>query len=364
MSIRIWLACLLAVSLCFTGISAFAEAPDITGDVAEEAALEPAPVSDPAAGDDPAEVPLETPQEEREILFLPSGIWILTGYNTWTFQVGHAISLTAEQRDTAELAGIMLEAGNVREGAILTIEQLYALYPGAEALLAPPLMYPVRQQPMAEAGVTVPASEKIFYLTIDDTPSETTPEMLALLDSLGIKATFFIVGGRARQYPEYVRAIYDAGHVIANHSYSHDAKILSSSASACLADFRKCEKAVADALGFPLEMPILRIPYGASTVPVSYRTKLQENGYMWIDWNALNGDTESTIKSDKAALERAYSTAVRYDGAVVMLVHDGKDRTLRTMEEMIAHFSEKGYTFGVLQTNIERIPGARMGFPK
>lgn len=61
-------------------------------------------------------------------------------------------------------------------------------------------------------------------ITIDDGPDpRTTPQLLAALDRHGVKATFFLIGRHAEQYPELVRAIHGAGHTIGNHTFSHPA---------------------------------------------------------------------------------------------------------------------------------------------
>jgi peptidoglycan/xylan/chitin deacetylase (PgdA/CDA1 family) len=48
------------------------------------------------------------------------------------------------------------------------------------------------------------------------------PRILSLLDRHALKATFFIPGYSAHRYPEVVRAIAEAGHEIAHHSYFHE----------------------------------------------------------------------------------------------------------------------------------------------
>jgi len=161
-----------------------------------------------------------------------------------------------------------------------------------------------------------------------------------------------------------LRAIYEQGHAIANHSYTHQESSLKRSFSSCLDEFKKTEQEVNRALGFELPMPIIRIPYGSGILTADYLDRLQRAGYYWIDWNALNGDTEGHIQSDAAALERAITTAGRYDGSIVMLVHDGKKRTIRILPELVAHFREQGYEFRVLDANVPRIPGVRAGEPK
>src|ERR1700689_1462661 len=59
-------------------------------------------------------------------------------------------------------------------------------------------------------------------LTFDDGPDPVdTPKLLDLLREKNVKATFFVIGKRADQYPEIVRRAWAEGHLIANHTWSH-----------------------------------------------------------------------------------------------------------------------------------------------
>ena len=52
--------------------------------------------------------------------------------------------------------------------------------------------------------------------------------ILETLDKYNVKATFFLLGSWADDYTGKVQKIYDAGHEIGNHSYSHkDMSLLS-----------------------------------------------------------------------------------------------------------------------------------------
>ncbi len=65
--------------------------------------------------------------------------------------------------------------------------------------------------------------ENIVALTFDDGPSEsTTVKILDLLDRYGVKATFFVTGVNAVQFPDLICEIIRRGHNIGNHSYRHD----------------------------------------------------------------------------------------------------------------------------------------------
>ncbi|HUI06241.1 MAG TPA: polysaccharide deacetylase family protein [Verrucomicrobiae bacterium] len=61
-------------------------------------------------------------------------------------------------------------------------------------------------------------------LTFDDGPhAEYTPRLLAILERHNVRATFFMVGQKAAQYPELVRRVAEAGHAVTNHSWDHPA---------------------------------------------------------------------------------------------------------------------------------------------
>jgi peptidoglycan/xylan/chitin deacetylase (PgdA/CDA1 family) len=67
-------------------------------------------------------------------------------------------------------------------------------------------------------------SQKIVALSFDDGPNEPyTSAVLEVLARYGVKATFFVIGQNAKLYPETVKRMVSEGHVLGNHSYSHNA---------------------------------------------------------------------------------------------------------------------------------------------
>ncbi len=64
--------------------------------------------------------------------------------------------------------------------------------------------------------------DKKIYLTFDDGPTPgITPLVLSFLKQYKAKATFFMLGIQAEQYPELVSQIQNEGHLVANHGYRH-----------------------------------------------------------------------------------------------------------------------------------------------
>ena len=76
---------------------------------------------------------------------------------------------------------------------------------------------------VAGAPASAHAADKpLIGLTFDDGPSaERTAFVLDVLKEKNVKATFFIQGSHAEQYPDLVRRIKAEGHVIGNHSWDH-----------------------------------------------------------------------------------------------------------------------------------------------
>ena len=66
-----------------------------------------------------------------------------------------------------------------------------------------------------------PYSTRSVILTIDDGPSADTEEILNLLRSYNVRALFFLIGSQAEQRPKDVKRIFDAGHIIGNHTQNH-----------------------------------------------------------------------------------------------------------------------------------------------
>src|ERR1700747_3090764 len=65
-------------------------------------------------------------------------------------------------------------------------------------------------------------SPRKLAVTFDDGPNPSvTPKVLDLLDKYTVRATFFVIGAYAREFPEFVRELKARGHVVGNHTETH-----------------------------------------------------------------------------------------------------------------------------------------------
>jgi len=192
---------------------------------------------------------------------------------------------------------------------------------------------------------------KVAYLTFDDGPSRTvTPKILDILYSYDIKATFFVVGKQAEKNPDILRRIYEEGHAIGNHTYTHNYAYLYKNVNNFYYELKVTEKVLKNILGEDFETNLIRFPggsFGGKKAP--FRKFVVEKGYNYIDWNSLNGDAEGyQIPADK--LIKRFKSIFANQQTLVILMHDtdAKETTVKALPAIIEFLMEKGYQFATL----------------
>jgi peptidoglycan/xylan/chitin deacetylase (PgdA/CDA1 family) len=192
---------------------------------------------------------------------------------------------------------------------------------------------------------------KVAYLTFDDGPSRNvTPKILDILYSYNIKATFFVVGKQAEKNPDILRRIYEEGHAIGNHTYTHNYAYLYKNVNNFYYELKVTERVLKNILGEDFETKLMRFPggsFGAQKAP--FRKFVVEKGYNYIDWNSLNGDAEGyQISADK--LIKRFKSIFANQQTLVILMHDtdAKETTVKALPAIIEFLMEKGYQFATL----------------
>ncbi|KAG9242914.1 carbohydrate esterase family 4 protein [Calycina marina] len=73
--------------------------------------------------------------------------------------------------------------------------------------------------------VTLPSSQHVVALTLDDAPSDETAKLLEILKKYSAKATFFIIGSQIASQPGLLQRIHDEGHELGNHAWEDEPSI-------------------------------------------------------------------------------------------------------------------------------------------
>jgi peptidoglycan/xylan/chitin deacetylase (PgdA/CDA1 family) len=120
-------------------------------------------------------------------------------------------------------------------------------------------------------------------LTFDDGPHpDATPEFLRLLDTAGVRATFFLLGRMLEEYPRVGAAIVAAGHEVAVHGYEHRL-LLKRGPAATAADLIRATATITRITG--VRPRFWRPPYGvANTAAVVTARRLGLTPVLWTCW--------------------------------------------------------------------------------
>jgi len=187
-----------------------------------------------------------------------------------------------------------------------------------------------------------------WALTYDDGPTQYADSILDLLKKYNIKATFFLVGDMYiksydSEWTRIVQRMYNEGHVIGSHTYSHN-DLTQMSSQQIIEDMQKLEDAVYNAIG--KRPAFMRPPYGTGNGNQNVMSTLQNFGMTaactWyvdpMDWD--NGGNIAYAKQEFSKLngEGVISlNHLQYNGATAQGIIE---LSTNEIELMLA----KGYT--------------------
>ncbi|MFC5653566.1 polysaccharide deacetylase family protein [Paenibacillus solisilvae] len=131
-----------------------------------------------------------------------------------------------------------------------------------------------------------PRNRRRVALTFDDVPDPRyTPQVLEILARYKVRATFFVVGSRAADYPNIVRRIQREGHIIGNHSYNH-AVFSRISLASFKQQILKTDRIIRPLAGYSPKL--VRPPYG-EILPEQIEW-LEQNGFIVVNWDVDSVD--------------------------------------------------------------------------
>ena len=197
-------------------------------------------------------------------------------------------------------------------------------------------------------------NKKVAYLTFDDGVSKYTNEILDILARYNVKATFF-PNWKGNSDEKYKR-IYDEGHAIGNHTYSHEYADVYTSRDGFISEVTRLNEKIRQATGYtPV---IFRFPGGSNnTVHKNYNKDIMQQaisvlsdlGMQYYDWNVNSGDADSSKGASKETILSNVLARTTMDRAVI-LMHDTntKGTTVAALPEIIEGLISKGYSFGTL----------------
>jgi polysaccharide deacetylase family sporulation protein PdaB len=179
-------------------------------------------------------------------------------------------------------------------------------------------------------------SKRQIAITFDDGPHpEYSPQLLAILKKYKAKATFFLVGEKAEQAPDLVRAEVAAGHCVGNHTYHH-VNLTKIPNEDVAAEIKACGDVLRKITG---QAPHLFRPPGGD-----YDKQVAETaealGYTMVLWTDDPGDYASP--GDKVIETRVLD---HVSNGGIVLIHDGVQQTVDVLPQILGYLKGKGYEF-------------------
>ncbi len=178
------------------------------------------------------------------------------------------------------------------------------------------------------------AQEQYVALTFDDGPSgRFTRRLLEGLNDRDVKVTFFLCGYRLKEYPGIAREIFEQGHEIGLHGYSH--QDMSKMSREQIARELRDNRALLPESCSPV---LLRPPGGSNSRAVDQAAR--DAGLALIKWSV---DPRDWANHDAAAVEAAVVETVR--SGDIILMHDMCDCSVDAALAIIDRLQEQGFRF-------------------
>jgi polysaccharide deacetylase family sporulation protein PdaB len=181
--------------------------------------------------------------------------------------------------------------------------------------------------------------EKMVALTFDDGPNPVyTNQILDLLRKYNAKATFFVIGERAQQYPEILKREVKEGHEVANHTYSHIYDFDNSPAK-FIKELEHSSKVIKNITGYK---PTLYRPVAGYYNDLILNTAVK-NGYRVVLWSWTQDTRDWSCPGVNKITNNVVSDIKPGD---ITIFHDsGGDRsqTVCALENILKHLNKEGF---------------------
>jgi peptidoglycan/xylan/chitin deacetylase (PgdA/CDA1 family) len=190
------------------------------------------------------------------------------------------------------------------------------------------------------AGTTAraPDGQPTVALTIDDGPDPVwTPQVLALLRSDHVVATFCMIGQLATARPDLVREVVAAGMRLCDHTRDHDQRLRSRPPAVLDAEVTGAQKALQTVSGAPV--PYYRSP-GGGWSPAQLDVAVAD-GMQPLGWSV---DPQDWRRPGIGAIVDRVEHRLRPGG--IVLLHDGggdRSQTVAALQRLLPWLHDHGY---------------------
>lgn len=220
---------------------------------------------------------------------------------------------------------------NLKGWAFVTTDKLSG-YVLTNGLVTPPVEKEKPEKPEKPVNPK-PATDKKIALTFDDGPHpKVTRQILKTLEKYEAKATFFVVGQEVKEHPEILKAVYNAGHEIGNHTFNHE-RLTTLTPEEIKKQIQSTDAIIKSTIG--QRATVFRPPYGSYDETIT--DQLNVPNVLWtidtLDWK--HRDPEKTVLAVKEHAK---------NGSII-LMHDIHQATADALDDVLATLQKQGFEF-------------------
>ncbi len=206
------------------------------------------------------------------------------------------------------------------------------------------------------------APKKVF-LTFDDGPGPKTVEIAELLNKLGIKATFFMLGSKVEAKPGAAKRVSELGHEIGVHGYEHT-HLPKASLKEAIREIRTTAYLIAK---ITRKVPkVYRAAYGRLTPEareILKKTLKEKTKLRHVDWSHDTLDWKKAANGERLNPKEIIAKTKPGD---VVLFHDGATgqyaaqagvrglNLLKALPQIAQGLRQKGYEFEPIQSPYQK----------
>lgn len=192
--------------------------------------------------------------------------------------------------------------------------------------------------------------EPYLALTFDDGPDKIqTPKVLKILKKYDVKATFFVMGEKVEYQKDILKQVYEAGHEIGNHFYTHE-NINKLSKEKIRENIEKNNEIIYSTIG--IRPKVLRPPYGI--VNDNLKEVCAELNLSIIIWTDDKDSRDWELIKDSEIINNVTKKVSNGD---IFLFHDGSKKytnTISAIDVVIPTLKKRGFKWVKISELIQK----------
>lgn len=187
-------------------------------------------------------------------------------------------------------------------------------------------------------------SEKVIYLTFDaGYENGNVQTILDILNEENVEGAFFVLGHLIEENTDLVKSMFESGHLVCNHTYSHRSMV-GKTRDEFFTELERLEKVCIEKTGYELDK-FYRPPEGRFDERSLEYAK--EMGYKTVFWSFGYDDWDNNKQKDPQIAKKKILDNIH--NGEIMLLHPTSSTNAQILRDVIVELKNDGYRFGSLR---------------